>query len=670
MGNKTYRSGVSSRLFTHLKLLGFTPQDISQILSQIEIWVSASGEEWTVARLKDFKTILIQRLSGNSKPEANWIALNRQRTPKGVFKKMFEETLSTTDHRKINKALSALMVYTGYISKNVTDKQYKKSIGSIESPDILSEKKKVYLTNLGIRVAEKHIGAVKLHWRFYPASLNTGKPVALPEGLRHGLKTSRETDDGNAVFEEEKYIESFISGLSVPFVGQYLERKGELPSCMSLSPVWDDRVAASPGNISVIQERGYKARVIAMPHASIQIALYPLHQLLNQVLVNLETDCTHSQEDGATFAQRALEAGKTVYSVDLSGATDNFPRAVQIGVLKGLHLDDEAHLFDYLSGSEWKLSKPLSEVEGKDYVTYTKGQPQGMYGSFALFGLTHNLVLTEMCDKLDIEPTESFRILGDDVVITDSLLHKEYRDFLAYAKCPVSEDKCLTSPTHAEFAGFLITKDQITKPAKVPNGNAENGFMNYLKVVGYGGLKNLPGRVRSIARKAIELPESVGGLGYNPQGKTLKTRLLGLYQTTELEIPKYFGLKASLIAGKFIPAYKSDEVMVDWLIEQMSHYESNVRTLLANHKLGGISTEPHTFAFQLSLIFNDLQEAEYDYKHLAGNRDKNKIISSGSYESEFSIWNRLFTKVDNAFDKYNKDTRKRVNEDWRKILQS
>jgi hypothetical protein len=652
-------------------LLGFTNQEILQMLTLIEKWVSSSGEEWTVGRLKTLKTILIQLISGNEKPEASWIALTRQKVPKGPFKKLFKTALSTTDHRKINKSLSALMVYTGYISKNVTDKQYKKSIGSIESTDTLSQSRNDYLQNLGTRIAVKHIGPRKLNWRFYPASLNTGKPVVLPSWLSTGVSVkghSENNDKGHpGDWMKEKYIESFLDGLSVPFVAQYLERKAEMPSAMALPPVWDDRVAASPGDIHVIQERGYKARVIAMPRASIQVALYPLHQLLNQILMNLETDCTHNQEDGARFAQKALQQRKTVYSVDLSGATDNFPIAVQIGVLKGLGLDLEANLFNNLSKSEWKLSKPLQEVTGKEYVTYTKGQHQGMYGSFALFSLTHNLVLTEMCQKLGIEPIESFRILGDDVIISDAALHKEYRDFLSYGKSPVSEDKCLTSSTHAEFAGFLITKDQYFKPAKVPNGNQMNGFMNYISVVGYGGLNNLPSHVRTIARKAVELPQDVGGLGLNPHGKPLKQRLEALKHTNELEVPKYVSLMSSLLALKYTQA---SDVFVDWLIEQMNHYERKVEALLQSHRLGSISTERHGLAFQLSLVYNDMQEPIHDYKHLAGNRNANKNIGSNSkqnFEDELTKWSRLLTKVDLTFDKYNISARKRRDKDWKKF---
>jgi len=660
MGNRTFRSVTSKRLHRHLELLGFNNQEIQQMISQTEKWVESSGEEWTVGRFKTYKTILIQLLSGNENPDHDWIAV-RQMIPKGVFKKVFERALSTTDHRKINKALSALMVYTGYVSKNVTDKQYNKSIGSIESEDLLSPKQNDYLRNLGERIAEKHVGTVKLRWQFYPASLNSGKPETLPPWLSTRVDIQGEDPK---TWAKEKYIDSFLNGLSVPYVSQYLERKAEMPSALGLPPVWDDRFAASPGDIHVIQERGYKARVIAMPKASIQVALYPLHQLLNQILINLETDCTHNQEDGAKFAQKALASGKTVYSVDLSGATDNFPRAVQIGVLKGLGLSDEANLFENLSHSEWRLSPDLQKVRGKEYVRYTKGQPQGMYGSFALFGLTHNLVATEMCVKLGIEPRDSFRILGDDIVITDASLHEKYREFLQYSKVPVSEDKCLTSSTHAEFAGFLITKDRLLKPAKVPNGSMMNGFMNYLKVVGYGGLQNLPSSVRSVARTAIQLPEDVGGLGMNPHGLTLNQRLAGFANTNELEIPKYVSLMSSLLAMKY--SHEDEGLFVDWLIDQMSHYDSRVKALLQSHKLGRISSEPHGLAFQLSLEYNDMFEPVHDYKTLAGNRSGNKTTGS-PYEDELTKWSRMLTKVDRTFDKYNVSTRKLRDSDWKKF---
>ena len=662
---KDFRSVTSKRLYSHLRLLGFTHQDISQMLSTVEHWVQSSGEEWTVGRLKTYKTILIQVLSGNENPEHDWIAVTRN-MPKGSFKKVFEKALSTTDPRKINKALSALMVYTGYVSKDVTDKQYIKSIGSIESEDVLSKEKIKKLHDLGKEISYEHFGDLsrKFKWRFYPASLNSGKPDTLPPWLSRGVTTIGE--DGDI---KEKYLDSFFNGLSVPYVAQYLERKAEMPSALGLPPVWDDRFAASPGDISVIQERGYKARVIAMPKASIQVALYPLHQLLNRLLKQMETDCTHNQEDGAIFAQKALKQGKTVYSVDLSGATDNFPRAVQIGVLKGLGLSDEANLFENLSRSEWRLSPDLQKVKGKEYVSYTKGQPQGMYGSFALFGLTHNLVCIKICQVLKIEPSESFRILGDDIVITDSRLNTRYRAFLDYYKVPVSEDKCLTSSSHAEFAGFLITQDQLMKPAKVPNGDMMNGFMNYLKVVGYEGLNNLPSISRSVARKAIQMPESLGGLGLNPYGIPLKERIKDFSNTNELEIPKYISLMSSLLALKYEPT--EGDVYVDWFIDQMNHYDSRVKSFLKSHRLGGISSEPHGLAFQLSLEYNEMFEPVHDYKTLAGNKSRRKSAGSSQkeiFEDELTKWSRMLTKVKSStFDKYNTSTVKRREKDWKRF---
>jgi len=648
MGNRTYRSGVSSRLNNHLKLLGFTPLEVSQMLSQVEIWVKSSGTEWTVGRLKALKTALIQGLAGGDQ-QFPWIK-HSMGAPKGVFRKLFAEP-SYDDHRKINKSLSALMVYTGYLSKKVTKKQYKKTIGSIHSEDTLSRKRETYLLELGQRIADKHIGPVKLNWQFSPAGLSTGKPPTSPEWFHEK-------------WNHNKWLDSFLAGLSVPLVSSYLERKGGLPSALCLNPPWDDRLACSPGDISVIQERGYKARVIAMPHASIQVALYPLHQLLNQLLRYLETDCTHSQEDGALFAQKALKDGKTVYSVDLSGATDNFPRSVQIGVLRGLGLTEEAELIDSLSGSEWRLSPQLREVEGTEYVRYSKGQPQGMYSSFPLFGLTHNLVLAEMCEKLGIEPTESYRILGDDVVITDTELHSMYRRFLVSAKVPISEDKSLSSNHAAEFAGFVITSEALFKPAKVPNGSWSNSFMNYLKVVGHQGIKQFPARLRSVAQRAAELPEQFGGLGLNPLGRSFDKRTEGLLLTEEHEIPKFVSLRSVLLSGNF--TYQGGELtMINWLNDQFNILEEYVKTLLKSKRLGRISTEPHALAYQLSLFYNEMLEPMHDYKTMKGNRsgEGQKL----EFESEFSIWNRRLSGVSRTFDRYNNAAARRMDKDWKQF---
>lgn len=645
--NLKFNSGPTKRVFNHLRLLGLPDTLIREFVHQTIIWEQNSGTEWTVNRLKSLKTAIVSSLAAGVYTPPAWFRHDRQGRPKGVFKHLWPKL--DANPKQVRKAISALMVYTAYKSSTVTQKQYIKTIGSIESSDTLDLTKTTYLSDLGQKIGSKYVGKTSYSWKFHPAGLNTGKP---------------------GVWSELKYVSSFIQGLNVPKVASYLEsvdKSFNAALAFDLPLGWDDRQFASPGMINIIQERGFKPRVVAMPHASVQIALYPLHQHLNSLLMELPTDCTHNQESGALFAQDALKAGRTVYSVDLSGATDNFPKSLQIGILKGIGLSRDAEFIQHLCSLEWKLSPALREFESKEYVTYTKGQPQGMYSSFPLFGLSHNILLYHICDLAGVEPVESFRILGDDIVITNSEVHDKYRQFLQTFKVPISEDKSLQSDSYAEFAGYLITPDALMKPAKVPDGNVENSFINYLKTVGYNGLNSLPGRLRGVARKVAELPEDLGGLGFNPHGKSYRERVESLVKTSsEAQVPKYLSLMPELLAKRYECNTAGELQVVEWLTDQVSAYERTIRLALEESPLpiASISTEPHALAYQLSLVpwtYSDVQDGLN--QAFKGNKSKDDV--QPSFKTEFSQWRDKVTLDSSYFvDRYHKDLKTQIDTEW------
>lgn len=620
--NLKFNSANSKRLLTHFTLLGINPSAAQQMLATIHTWQEKNGEEWTVSRLKDLKTWFVQHHAGNVSYVPVWFKHTKSGVPKGPFGHLFTFGLKP---KRVVKSLSALMAYTAYRSPKVTSKQVKKTIGAIFSMDMLSPESQQELRVKGIADAKFFFQGrePKLNYRFFPAGLNTGKP---------------------GEWSDEMYISSFISGLAVPNVARYLENNFECPSALGLDPSGSDEEMMSPGTISLIQERGYKARVIAMPKASIQVAMYPLHQALDRLLKDLPTDCTHNQVEGAQFAQAALAAGKTVYSVDLSGATDNFPRSYQIGILEGLGLHQEANLLEFLASAAWKLSPELSESVGYKYITYTKGQPQGLYGSFPLFGLAHNLLVSQMCLDLGLRPNDNFRILGDDIVITDGNLYNAYIGWLQTFKVPISWDKTLTSGSVAEFAGFVIEAKNFWKPAKVPNASLDNNFISYLKVVGLGGLSQLPSRLRGIARKVAQLPESDGGLGFNPSGTPVWIRRLDLIKVErDSKIPKYLSMQPRLQAALFRGEFLQSRYMVEWLNDQFSEFETRVNETLKRDfpTLTAMGTFTNVFEFLYQLSF--LAEGEPDSRMigtaLTGNTSEDV---QGVFLSELEIWRSRF----------------------------
>jgi hypothetical protein len=105
---------------------------------------------------------------------------------------------------------------------------------------------------------------------------------------------------------------------------------------------------------------------------------------------------------------------------------------------------------------------------------WTKGTPLGLYPSFPAFSLAHGLFLRSI--ELRYGKKNTFRILGDDVIISDPIVHKRYRDLLVQFGIPVSETKCL-SGTAGEFAGQVFLKDFRIKPQKLPHDDMNEWYV-------------------------------------------------------------------------------------------------------------------------------------------------------------------------------------------------
>jgi hypothetical protein len=83
------------------------------------------------------------------------------------------------------------------------------------------------------------------------------------------------------------------------------------------------------GNLAFLSEPGLKTRVVFVGNPWIQGALRSSMVILQRELLKLSTDCTFDQDRGRSFLREGLSEGKTMHSIDLSQATDNFPFSLQ-----------------------------------------------------------------------------------------------------------------------------------------------------------------------------------------------------------------------------------------------------------------------------------------------------------------------------------------------------
>jgi hypothetical protein len=518
-------------LLQRCRVIG-VPRTISVPFIQLVLkWCEASGIEWTVDRLKQVKVDFLRKKGGLSSTSV-WIR-------KGHSGRMFGgilgalETYSNSSTFRFERVLALLNVYTSFLAPRVTEKQARKFLSGVTAravaihPDIAEVVMSGFrLSGLRPRHGELPKARPLLNYLASPSKRAPVPKGSVPEieGVIDSVRYLGITTSGLRLYHDFIHrFEPVLQGLEPEVnVVQFPYTLGGVRSSPEPQDVGDLYV----GQIGLIQEPGYKLRSVANPGRVFQRVLEPLGSLLFSLLPTLPWDCTFNQCKADDVLKSALAQNKEVFSVDLSGATDNFPLDLQVVALKAMLPDSaDVDLFVRVSKGRWHLPKNmpasvLSEYGLSSFVSWTKGQPLGLYPSFAAFALTHGLLLQGLLGK---EWDEEFFILGDDVVILDRDLYLSYRSMLSRLGCPVAESKTLQSTRVAEFRSVVYTKDQMIPQFKWKQAS-DDSFLDIVRNMPYL-FPLLRPKQRSVVKAICGLPEFCGGLGWNPKGLSLDERL-------------------------------------------------------------------------------------------------------------------------------------------------
>jgi hypothetical protein len=150
---------------------------------------------------------------------------------------------------------------------------------------------------------------------------------------------------------------------------------------------------------------------------------------------------------------------------------------------------------------------------------WTKGQPLGLYPSFPMFALTHGILVKSIEENHGFSDT--FRVLGDDIVISNHVVYDEYRKILDLLQIPISEKKSISSTKVAEFAGMLITPDKCYSGVKWRQPTSVNRLKLISSLPRNLDLTDKEEFLSYIMRSA---PKPYGD-GMNPEGVSLKARM-------------------------------------------------------------------------------------------------------------------------------------------------
>jgi hypothetical protein len=601
----------------HLMILGASGLKLHDTIVK---WDNANGSEYVVERLKRLKTQFIHLLAGQPF-DKDWIAY-RNGVPKGPWGRVFK-----LGFKNPRRALSILNVYLAYA--NPSKSKQEGVFHNISKP----------MTKDSIDFVNSKWGMIKLDHTNNPtirrAFARLNDKSSLRMNLSASLNTAKPFVEGN-----QQWIESlaYTSRRILPTEGItcLFYQKGTF------------EFEKYGGELVILPERGNKARVIAMPHAELQLALEPLHNALGSVLQAMPEDCTFDQVEGARFAQQALQEGRVVHSVDLSAATDRFPLRLQMSVLRLLNSDPHAlnwaSFFERTSLLKWKT--PFGDI------TYGAGQPMGLYGSFNIFALTHHAIVQTLCrdhNICDFNNTRPYRILGDDIIIVDDELARLYKDFIRNIGVEVSESKTITSSILAEFAGYIIFKKKYFKPTKVPrDGLSVNALISYIQTMGSNPLpKYHP--LYEVADLMTTLPEPYGA-GFNPRGRKRldMLRTYGYDDNIEKSLPIRQNISNYLLAfmqersgwNEFTRSYqdgipKSSNVILDYL----SGISSNIREeLLESVPLAPCGDE----RFQREYLVNNMDSDDKSLIYEGAVGSQFKTVKTTYISQELSWYKKVF----------------------------
>nr|UPW42242.1 MAG: putative RNA dependent RNA polymerase [Xinjiang mito-like virus 75] len=221
------------------------------------------------------------------------------------------------------------------------------------------------------------------------------------------------------------------------------------------------------GKLCLKQEAAGKVRVFAMVDSWTQTLLSNLHDGLLKILFLIPQDGTYDQHKPV---RALLDKGiKTLYSFDLSAATDRLPIDLQGRIISLLFENNDAGRLwiDLLINRDYVLDSkdPLFKDSNGTY-RYSVGQPMGCLSSWPMLALSHHLIVQVAARRSgSLKWFEDYAVLGDDIVIGDSAVAKCYLVLMEDLGVKINLSKSLISASGCcEFAKRFYHKGVDVSP--------------------------------------------------------------------------------------------------------------------------------------------------------------------------------------------------------------
>lgn len=400
------------------------PLDLSKFIMD---WFKTNGQEWTAGRLKLLVLWAIQIIAGNHEYTIPWFTKTRFQgylIPKlRIFKYLIKNL------RNPNRVRLVLAVLKSYRLKTWG----KPSLDSVANVKRTS-------------VPDSYIRLLRQYCTLPRVPLSVLEPV-------------------DAVNTRKSY--AIDSGRTLP--GPYGRKDFDFPA--EISMLYEDEFN-DPfilGTLTTVKDKG-KFRTILVGHWALQLRTKKLADWLRRWLWDQKEVASGDQTKMRDYILTNMESGKFMMSIDLSNATDRLSREFQIKLLTSMGVPKGFFRFLELPAAYRLEEFEPEKGKGIQKVSYSNGQPMGLFISFPMFELMHYVILKSVVAITDA----TFCICGDDCVIAcnekdSENLFKRYRILIERFGGVISVQKTVLSKNVAEGIGALFMKG-YPKEIRIPSG--------------------------------------------------------------------------------------------------------------------------------------------------------------------------------------------------------
>nr|URY18747.1 RNA-dependent RNA polymerase [Erysiphe necator associated mitovirus 3] len=400
------------------------------------------GVDNTIQRIKDSKLHITRYMCG----QALYSSINPS---VGINKKGLPIWIGTEMNKLADgdKWEKRLLLTLLSVSRALPGSQYIPPLSSLsDKPTYKEDKISEYISYIPMVMQMMNIPSkINVKWRQFHLTTKKGpNGQAMVSSIRDahllddGMLKDIRTVAGDEIIEVINHCRE-LDPESVEVVAKSMVK----PSTATLN---EDKGMDKPSTLlrklSIVHAPERKSRIIAILDYWTQSSLKPLHDRIFSILKGIEQDYTFNQQG----VNKRLRKGP-FYSLDLSSATDRFPLVFQQKVVEMLTCKEYSEAWSRLL-----VNKEFYVPWSDSFINYSCGQPMGAYSSWSVFTLSHHITVRIAALMVGIPYFDQYAILGDDIVIANSLVTKKYKEIISDLGVSISEAKSHESSNTYEFA--------------------------------------------------------------------------------------------------------------------------------------------------------------------------------------------------------------------------